>query len=283
MPRVKKKKLVPGKLRKKRKASMQQATYPKALGGPEIGYWDEVYDHAGSHPVPQGTTPAKKAAPEASKALPAPKATAGTRCYDSHPPLPLKDGLVIYGGSCITPAVPDADVYVGLDSGMTFAGKRYPWNEGGKAVVETLFKIPDMGTPTDTAGFKKMIAWLVTQVEAGKKVHVGCIGGHGRTGMVLAALVSVMLGEKNAIQYVRQHYCQKAVEAECQVKFLMTQFGVGTAPVTKDSWGDSTGYHNPGYGGGGGLSKAGGKKPGNMEVHPMINSKFTIWGAHLGK
>ena len=42
-------------------------------------------------------------------------------CYQSHPALKLPGTeLVIYGGSCISPAVKDADVYIGFDAGMTF-------------------------------------------------------------------------------------------------------------------------------------------------------------------
>ena len=47
--------------------------------------------------------------------------TKAVSCYHSHPPLKLPGTeLVIYGGSCISPVVKDADVYIGFDAGMTF-------------------------------------------------------------------------------------------------------------------------------------------------------------------
>ncbi len=151
------------------------------------------------------------------------------RCYHKHPPLKLPGTeLVIYGGSCSSPAVSDADVYIGFDSSMTFTGRNYPWREG----TEFLFKIRDMDVPLNPAEFKKLVSWTKGQLEAGKKVHCGCIGGHGRTGTFLAALCSEF-GEKDAIKYVRENYCYKAVESQVQVKFLQEHFGVKAAEGAK--------------------------------------------------
>lgn len=153
------------------------------------------------------------------------------RCYESHPALPLGGGRVIYGGSCGYPVVTDADIYVGLDYSMATNPMQYPWNSG----EAFKFLIPDMGVPNDVTEFKKLIDWLSLQLIAQKKVHVGCIGGHGRTGMVLAALVKVMMGEVDAISYVRKHYCQKAVESNTQVRFLHEHFGIKEVPGAKSS------------------------------------------------
>lgn len=159
------------------------------------------------------------------------------RCYMSHPPLKIGEH-VIYGGSCIDPVVQDADVYVGFDLGMAKSPMSYPWEKG----ESFLFHIQDMGVPKDPDQFKKLIEWLAVQLAAKKKVHLGCIGGHGRTGMVLSALVAHMTGEKDAIQYVRKHYCEKAVESAVQVKFLMDHFGVSHAKGHKE-YASHSGYH----------------------------------------
>lgn len=144
------------------------------------------------------------------------------RCYEGHKGLVLPGTkLKIYGGSCSTPKVTDADVYIGFDGMMRPTSRSFPWNEGH----EILFSVPDMGTPKAVGEYKKLVDWTKEQLIAGKKVHAGCIGGHGRTGMFLAALVS-MFGEKDAITYVRKHYCQKAVESMEQIKFLQKEFGV---------------------------------------------------------
>lgn len=150
----------------------------------------------------------------------------GPRCYESHPALKVGDKL-IYGGSCISPVVKDADIYIGLDHGMTQSYDAYPWNES--KVVEVFFPIVDRNIPKNPAEFRKMIDWICNQLHSDKKVHVGCIGGHGRTGMVLSAVVNVMTGEKDAVTYVRDNYCKKAVETSGQIDFLNKQFGITKA------------------------------------------------------
>jgi protein-tyrosine phosphatase len=68
-----------------------------------------------------------------------------------------------------------------------------------------------MSVPKSPKDFKALVAWTKTQLEEGKKVHCGCVGGHGRTGTFLAALCSEF-GEKDAVTYVRQNYCKNVVE-----------------------------------------------------------------------
>lgn len=160
-------------------------------------------------------------------------------CYEAHPPLPLPGGREIYGGSCSTPVVKDAHLYVGLDEGMKFTTRIWPWMPGH----EVYYPITDMSVPADPVSFTDMIDFVHSRIEAGEKVHVGCIGGHGRTGMVFAALVGRHYGEKDAIAYVRKHYCSKAVETASQVAFLVKHFGVKTAAPSKTDWGTSFSGH----------------------------------------
>ena len=156
------------------------------------------------------------------------------RCYETHPALTLPGAdKVIYGGSCSAPVVHDADVYVGLDYSMKLTAKGLPW----KATKEVYFPVQDMGVPTDSKEFADLIAWLHAMVEEGKKVHVGCIGGHGRTGMLLAALVT-RYGEMDAVNYVRKLYCKKAVESTSQIAFLVEHFGVTKVDAVK-GWVDA--------------------------------------------
>lgn len=144
------------------------------------------------------------------------------RCYESHPALKIGD-YEIYGGSCAYPVVKDADIYIGLDHSSRQTTGAYPWNSKR---IEIHFPITDMLAPKDAEEFDKMVAWTALQLIAGKKVHVGCIGGHGRTGTFLAALVTHMTGEKDSITYVRKNYCDHAVESESQVKFLTKHYGI---------------------------------------------------------
>lgn len=161
------------------------------------------------------------------------------RCYESHPPLSIGDHK-IYGGNCSTPVVLNADVYVALQSSYKEDAKGYPWHQ----TTSFTFSIPDMGVPASVDEFKKLIDWLSVQLTAKKLVHVGCIGGHGRTGMVLAALVATMTNEKDAIAYVRENYCKKAVESTTQVDFLMKHFGVLRQPPVKGHSGSTWDHHS---------------------------------------
>ena len=155
----------------------------------------------------------------------------GKRCFHDHPGLKLPGTeFTIYGGSCSSPIIGDADVYIGFDHGMKFTARHWPWKKG----AEVLFSVPDMGVPKQPDEFKKLVAWTKKQVEAGLKVHCGCVGGHGRTGMFMAALVSAF-GEPDAIAYVRKNYCDKAVESSAQIKFLCEEFGITKAAPAK-SW-----------------------------------------------
>lgn len=161
------------------------------------------------------------------------------RCYTTHPVLTLGAGT-LHGGSCSYPKK-DMDVYVGLDSWMSFQQPGYPWLPKAEAgPQEVLFKITDGSPPEDSENFIKMIDWLATKLNLGANVHVGCMGGHGRTGLVLAALVKKINNEPDAIAWVREHYCKKAVETKSQVNFLVNHFGILPAEPSRAEYNTST-------------------------------------------
>lgn len=159
-------------------------------------------------------------------------------CYATHPALKIGQWEV-YGGSCGTPIVENADIYIGLDSSMRRA-HHYPWNDGPQ-VVNVFFPITDGTPPKDAVEFNKMIKWLAVQLSAGKLIHIGCIGGHGRTGLVLAALVKEVTGNADAITYVRDNYCAKAVESPTQVQFLHEEFGINKVEASRSMFPIQTG------------------------------------------
>jgi hypothetical protein len=122
-------------------------------------------------------------------------------------------------------------VYVGLDDIMLGESSLYPWTD--KEGV--LFPIPDMKTPNDFEQFDNLINWIQDKVEEGKTVHVGCLGGHGRTGMVLSALVFKMMGIEDAITYVRENYCEEAVETLGQTQWLNAHYGIKKVQLASHS------------------------------------------------
>lgn len=164
-----------------------------------------------------------------------------TPCFESHPKLNLSSGVLI-GGSCTRGKLVDADIRVGLDWSMKIGRPAWPWLPKGDK-IEFLFEINDGAAPPNIADFMELVTYLAQMLEFGKTVTVGCIGGHGRTGTVIVAIVALMyrtglladcpdqalLKDGQIIQWVRAHYCKKAVESQKQVDFLVTYFKVKPA------------------------------------------------------
>jgi hypothetical protein len=148
------------------------------------------------------------------------------RCGDSHKPLAIPVGKTkayqIMGGSVYTVNPAKYDVIISFEGSYKGSEMALPWTHG----VEFTYRIKDGAAPGNPKNFKKLVEWVADRLYEGDKVFCGCIGGHGRTGTFLAALVAHMSGEKDAIKYVRDNYCKKAVESESQVNFLNKHFGV---------------------------------------------------------
>lgn len=170
-------------------------------------------------------------------------------CHSQHPILNIGGGKIL-GASCLNPE-DGFDIYIGLDFSMTFQHSTYPWGEKDKpSVVEFLYKITDYTAPVDVVNFKCMIAWMAAELKKGKSIHVGCIGGHGRTGLVLAALVKFVDGTKDAITWIRENYCDSAVESNEQINFLHKYYGIKKVVGTKAAWvGTTSGYGVNAHGG----------------------------------
>ena len=164
-------------------------------------------------------------------------------CHTTHPVLSLGGGQIL-GASCTQPRG-KFDIYVGLDWGMKLREPAFPWNPKPE-VIEVTFPIPDGGVPKDPKEFDKMVTWLAAQLALGKTIHVGCIGGHGRTGLLLAALVRVINNDTDASAWVRKHHCPSAIETPEQMKFLHDRYGITeVAPSkrkAKQEWAMSTPY-----------------------------------------
>jgi len=85
--------------------------------------------------------------------------------------------------------------------------------------IPTLYvPIEDYGIPT-VEDMDLIVDFIKYHVSNGKEVVVSCIGGHGRTGTVLAVWAGLN-GVENPIEYVRECYCECAVETEEQEEFI---------------------------------------------------------------
>jgi hypothetical protein len=81
---------------------------------------------------------------------------------------------------------------------------------------------PDFGVPVDRGSLASVLRSLHEQASGGKRVELGCAGGHGRTGTALACL-AVLCGHPadDAVTWVRAAYCPHAVETPDQEEFVM--------------------------------------------------------------
>jgi len=125
----------------------------------------------------------------------------------------MPDGHVIYASSLRThkdqsDSIPDFGLY--LDSAWDPASLAYQvsWRDHGLPVYMTVAY--------------DAIVDVWSKVLDGQNIEVGCIGGHGRTGTVLACF-AILAGAKSAeeaIAHVHTHYCNRAVEGDEQKWFV---------------------------------------------------------------
>lgn len=88
------------------------------------------------------------------------------------------------------------------------------------------FPIRDFGVPSP-AEYQTLLAKLILTADDGHVVYVGCFGGIGRTGMVLAGLARVLRRRsgEDSINWTRRTYLGHAVETRAQEN-LVKEFDV---------------------------------------------------------
>jgi protein-tyrosine phosphatase len=76
---------------------------------------------------------------------------------------------------------------------------------------------PDFGVPRDWDVADEQIRGAFERARAGERVEVACVGGHGRTGTVLACM-AILAGvpADAAVEWVRSTYCRRAVQEPSQ-------------------------------------------------------------------
>ena len=141
----------------------------------------------------------------------------------------------------------DIEINIGNKDCRVFGGpyRSKPNDFYGVKMAVEIDKPCNVNIPTrdfDVPNEAQLITGLIQTVAAlvkGKKVYVGCMGGVGRTGLFLAALVTANNRAKNTsytntatncINYVRRHYNPHAVETKQQEDYLIW---FDTVPVTK--------------------------------------------------
>jgi hypothetical protein len=81
---------------------------------------------------------------------------------------------------------------------------------------------PDFGVPSDEEKAAAQIVNAFQRAKDGDGVEVGCYGGIGRTGTVLACM-AILAGvpAEDAVTWVRSHYHPNAVENSNQEKWVL--------------------------------------------------------------
>lgn len=92
------------------------------------------------------------------------------------------------------------------------------WNPTWPACV---IDWPDFGLPQDPEAAANDIAAAFARAQGGELVEVGCLGGRGRTGTVLAcmAVLAGVPGDE-AVAWIRQAYRPEAVETPQQEEWV---------------------------------------------------------------
>lgn len=152
-------------------------------------------------------------------------------CHETHPALSVWGGTLL-GGNCRDHSRhKNVDLYVALDASM----KHPLFDPGAKIPQCAYYPIQNMGIPNNPANFHALIERIIDVLASGGTVHVGCIGGHGRTGLVLAAVVASDDDTlDDPIEWVRTNYCKRAIESKEQEGFLVTHYGCNPPPKRVD-------------------------------------------------
>lgn len=152
-------------------------------------------------------------------------------CHESHPDLHIGSGT-LKGGNCRDHTRhTGVALYVALDGSM-----KHPLFEATQELPRCVYyPIQNMGVPNNVDKFHQLVITILAFLEKGKTVHVGCIGGHGRTGLVIAAVVAMLPDvTDDPIKWVRENYCKKAIESKSQENFLAAHYGCPLPPARVD-------------------------------------------------
>jgi len=89
------------------------------------------------------------------------------------------------------------------------------WDYGFRGEI-LYYPIRDYGALPNQV-LNELVTLIIDRIHLGKTVGVFCLGGHGRIGYVIAAVLGKM-GITDPIAFLRGNYCRKAVESNEQVE-----------------------------------------------------------------
>lgn len=132
----------------------------------------------------------------------------------------LSSALLSRPGGDPPAAQPQIDVGYYLDA---------RWHDIAAPWPHTVIDWPDFGVIAP-AQLNELADAVLAAIRQGQLVEIGCLGGHGRTGTLLAVVLArtEALGATEALAAVRERYCPAAVETQEQA-YLISQI-LGEAP-----------------------------------------------------
>lgn len=134
-------------------------------------------------------------------------------CSHKHVKINLYDGTPIYCSSARVAendTKPDFGLYADYIWSPTWRNEFINW--------------PDYGIPKEALTGLTQIFEAYYRATQGSMVEIGCIGGHGRTGTILAimqiAASDGAVTADEAIKFVRKEYCSSAIESAIQEWYI---------------------------------------------------------------
>ncbi len=119
-------------------------------------------------------------------------------------------------------------------------GQVFPKPTLGDSERTIYYPVDDRQVPQRMGRLNQMLDTIEDYLNDGKDVHIQCIGGHGRTGTILALLFGRYGVEREDYltleKSVHEHYCEEAIESDVQRCFIADYFGMERPPITKSSW-----------------------------------------------
>jgi protein-tyrosine phosphatase len=132
----------------------------------------------------------------------------GVVCQHTEQPVTFPDGTVVLASGWLSRAAGQWRPSYGLYLDPSWAPVDWP---------HVMLDWPDFGVPTSTDAAVDEIRGAFSRARQGEAVEVACVGGHGRTGTVLACM-AILAGVPvdQAVAWVRKVYCARAVQEPAQ-------------------------------------------------------------------
>lgn len=185
------------------------------------------------------------------------KSTYTWDCHKGNVPIFEKDGVTILGGGSFHDAEPkEVDIVLDLANNVPSSWESFipdGWKSKSLTWGPTVIylTIKDHNAPSKITKEFWAALWEDLKTQAPCRVLVMCLGGHGRTGLVLTCLMMAAkfdVGDINPIRWLRDHYCEKIIESQVQLEYVGDMWDIAVKRTTTS--------YTPPYHSGGGYSKS---------------------------